>query len=221
MPDFSKCSLVFIVMDYVRDPKEIYRLSFATVEQECELDQLPKAMHPVAKRLVHSCGMIDILDDLAFSPGAAEAGMKALGNGNAIYTDVEMVRSGITRSFLPAKNEMICTLNDERVRSHAEKICNTRSAAAVDFWGDQLDGSVVVIGNAPTALFRLLELVEEGAPKPELVVGIPVGFIGAVESKPALADNCLGLEYITVHGRRGGSAMAASVVNALASECRK
>lgn len=202
------------VADYIKDPAEIYRQSFATVEHEARLDDLPSDMRPVATRLIHSCGMVDVIDDLAFSELAIKNGKAALLSGCPIYTDVEMVKAGIIERLLPANNELICALNDERVPDHAKEIGNTRSAAAVDFWND-LSGSIVVIGNAPTALFRLLERIEEGASKPALVIGIPVGFIGAVESKQALSANASGLDFITVHGRRGGSAMASSVVNAL------
>ncbi len=204
-----------VQFDYIRDPAEIYRQSFATVEAEAKLDDLPDAMRPVAKRLIHSCGMIDVVDDLAFSDGAAEAGMAALLAGKPVFCDVEMVRSGIITRLLPSSNTVICTLNDERVADRAKAISNTRSAAAVDFWED-IEGSVVVVGNAPTALFRILEKVQEGVGQPALIVGIPVGFVGAVESKQALAEFGSDLAFITVHGRRGGSAMASAVVNALA-----
>ena len=203
------------VADYIKDPAEIYRQSFATVEHEAGLDDLPSDMRSVATRLIHSCGMINIIDDLAFSKEAIKYGKAALLSGCPIYTDVEMVKAGIIERLLPAKKKLICTLNDDRVPDHAKQIGNTRSAAAVDFW-DDLEGSIVVVGNAPTALFRLLERIQEGAPKPALVIGIPVGFIGAVESKQELSANVSGLEFITVHGRRGGSAMASSVLNALA-----
>lgn len=204
--------------DYIRDPNEIYRQSFATVSAEADLGRLPTSMRAVATRLIHSCGMVDLIDDLAFSDYAVGAGRAALIDGVPIFCDVEMVRAGIIESFLPARNETRCLLNDPRVADHAKEISNTRSAAAVDFWDQTLEGAIVVIGNAPTALFRLLERVAEGAGKPALVIGIPVGFIGAVEAKQALAENNLDLEFITVHGRRGGSAMASSVVNALARE---
>lgn len=203
------------VADYIKDPAEIYRQSFATVEREAGFDRLPAEMRSVAIRLIHSCGMIDIIDDLDFSENAISIGKNSLMNGCPVYTDVEMVRAGIIERLLPASNKLICTLNDERVPDYAKQIANTRSAAAVDFW-DELEGSIIVIGNAPTALFRLLERIEEGAPKPALIIGIPVGFIGAVESKQTLSQNVSGLEFITVHGRRGGSAMASSVINALA-----
>ena len=200
---------------YVREPAEIYRRSFEIVSSEADLAALPQEMRPVLTRMIHACGMVDIVKDVAFSKNAAAAGQAALAQGSAIYCDVEMVRNGIIQSRLPADNAVRCTLNDPRVVEHAKTIHNTRSAAAVDFW-DDLDGSVVVIGNAPTALFRLLERVAEGAGKPALVIGIPVGFVGAVESKEALADFASpALEFITLHGRRGGSAIASSVVNAL------
>ncbi len=201
--------------DYVRDPAEIYRQSFATVEAEANLDLLPEDMRAVATRLIHSCGMIDVIDDLDSSENAMAAGKSALGSGATIYTDVEMVKSGIIERLLPKANPVVCTLNDDRVPAHAKAIGNTRSAAAVDFW-DDLDGSIAVFGNAPTALFRLLERLDEGAAKPALVVGIPVGFIGAAESKQALSAFSSDLDFITVHGRRGGSAMASSIVNAIA-----
>lgn len=200
--------------EYIKDPAEIYRQSFATVAREAKLEALPVDMQPVAMRLIHSCGMIDIIDDLAFSEHAVAAGKAALKNGCTVYCDVEMVKAGIIEKFLPKNLNLDCALNYAGVPDHAEKIGNTRSAAAVDFWND-LEGAIVVIGNAPTALFRLLERVEEGAPKPALVIGIPVGFIGASESKQTLSENSSGIEFITVHGRRGGSAMASAVLNAL------
>ena len=202
-------------MDYIRDPAEIYRQSFATVEREVDLSTLSPEMQKVATRLIHSCGMIDILDDLAYSQDAAQAGVAALQNGAAVYCDVEMVKSGIIERNLPAPSRTVCTLNDPRAAHFGKKLDNTRSAAGVDFW-DELGGSICVIGNAPTALFRLLERLDEGAEKPALIIGIPVGFIGAAESKEELSANSRGSEFITVKGRRGGSAMASSVVNALA-----
>ncbi len=204
-----------VSFDYIRDPAEIYDQSFATVKEEAKLDRLPEEIHEVATRLIHACGMVDVVDDLEFSNNAVQLGKTALQSGRVVFTDVEMVKSGIIDRLLPAGNELVCMVNDERVADHARAVGNTRSAAAVDFW-DQIAGSVVVIGNAPTALFRLLERVLSGAGKPALVVGIPVGFVGAVESKQALAENSSGVEFITVHGRRGGSAMASSVINALA-----
>lgn len=204
-----------VAFEYIKDPAEIYVQSFATVEREAKLDVLPEDMRSVATRLIHSCGMIDIIDDLAFSPSAVSAGNVALQNGCKIYCDVEMVKAGIIEKFLPENADLVCTLNDPRIADHATEIGNTRSAAAIDFW-DDIDGSIVVIGNAPTALFRLLERVDAEGVTPALVIGIPVGFIGAAESKQALSSNTSSIEFITVHGRRGGSAMASSVVNALA-----
>jgi len=204
-----------MALDYIRDPAEIYRQSFATVEREADLGALSPGMRSIATRLVHSCGMVDILEDLAFSENADRAGVKALKQGAAVYCDVEMVKSGIIERNLPSPSRLVCTLNDRRAGHHGKETSNTRSAAGVDFW-DDLAGSICVIGNAPTALFRLLERLDEGAPRPALIIGIPVGFIGAVESKRELADHPRDCEFITVHGRRGGSAMASSVVNALA-----
>ena len=202
--------------EYITDPAEIYRKSFSIVEEEAGLDRLPDSMRAVATRLIHSCGMVDVVDDLEFTEDAGLVGSEALKRGCAIFTDVEMVKAGIIERFLPEKNPIICTLNNDQVPSHADEICNTRSAAAVDFWDDRLEGSIVVIGNAPTALFRVLERLAEGGPMPALIIGIPVGFVGAIESKQALSANASGVSFITVHGRRGGSAMASSVVNALA-----
>jgi precorrin-8X/cobalt-precorrin-8 methylmutase len=203
-------------LDYIRDPGEIYRRSFEGIEAEAGLGTLPQAMRPVALRLVHACGMPDLVADLAFSDGAAEAGIAALAAGAPILCDVEMVRSGIIRDRLPAGNAVICTLNDAGVAERASATGQTRSAAAVEFWGERLGGAVVAIGNAPTALFRLLEILDEGAPKPALVIGMPVGFVGAAESKAELAGNPRGCPFIAIRGRRGGSAMAAAAVNALA-----
>ena len=207
-----------VTYDYIRQPAEIYRQSFAIVQAEAGLDRLPPEadMEAVATRLIHACGMVDVVDDLAFSLGAVAAGKAALQRGAAVFCDVEMVRSGIIASRLPANNDLICTLNDASVPDHAKSIDNTRSAAAVDLW-DGLDGAVVAIGNAPTALFRLLENIDLHGIKPALVLGLPVGFVGAAESKEALAEFGGDLEFITVHGRRGGSAMASAVVNALAA----
>ena len=207
-----------VTYDYIRQPAEIYRQSFAIVQTEAGLDRLPPEadMEAVATRLIHACGMVDVVDDLAFSPGAVAAGKAALQRGAAVFCDVEMVRSGIIANRLPANNDLICTLNDASVPDHAKAIDNTRSAAAVDLWNG-LDGAVVAIGNAPTALFRLLENIALHGIKPALVIGLPVGFVGAAESKEALAEFGGDLEFITVHGRRGGSAMASAVVNALAA----
>lgn len=202
--------------DYIRNPAEIYAESFATVRREAALGGYSSAMEKVAIRLIHACGMVDVLDDLAFSDGAAEVGIEALQGGASVFCDVEMVKAGIIARLLPKSNEVICTLNDDRVPGLAKTIGNTRSAAAVELWRGQMAGSVVVIGNAPTALFHLLDVVNQTGEKPALVIGLPVGFVGAAESKQALAESALDLPFITVHGRRGGSAMASAVVNALA-----
>ncbi|MEV6342425.1 precorrin-8X methylmutase [Actinoplanes sp. NPDC051851] len=204
------------MMEYERDGAEIYRRSFATIRAEADLAALPADVSRVVVRMIHACGMVDLVDDVRFSPGVATAARKALLGGAPILCDAQMVASGVTRSRLPANNDVVCTLRDPSVPDLAKRIGNTRSAAAMDLWGDRLDGAVVAIGNAPTALFRLLEMVEAGAPRPAAVLGIPVGFIGAAESKEALAES--GLEYLIVRGRRGGSAMTAAAVNALASE---
>jgi precorrin-8X/cobalt-precorrin-8 methylmutase len=203
-------------MEYVRDGAEIYRRSFATIRAEADLSGLPEDVSRVVVRMIHACGMVDLVEDVRFSPGVVTAARKALLDGAPILCDAEMVASGVTRTRLPAANEVICTLRDPAVPALAAEIGNTRSAAALDLWGGRLGGSVVAIGNAPTALFRLLEMVAAGAPRPAAVIGVPVGFIGAAESKEALAES--GLEYLIVRGRRGGSAITAAAVNALASE---
>jgi precorrin-8X/cobalt-precorrin-8 methylmutase len=203
-------------MEYVRDGAEIYRRSFATIRAEADLSGLPADVARVAVRMIHACGMVDLAGDIGFSPGVVTAARKALLGGAPILCDAEMIASGVTRKRLPAGNEVICTLREPSVPALAEQLANTRSAAALDLWGDRLGGAVVAIGNAPTALFRLLEMVAAGAPRPAAVLGIPVGFIGAAESKDALAAS--DLEYLVVRGRRGGSAITAAAVNALASE---
>jgi precorrin-8X/cobalt-precorrin-8 methylmutase len=203
-------------LEYVRDGAEIYRRSFATIRAEADLAGQPADVSRVVVRMIHACGMVDLVADVRFSPGVVTAARRALLDGAPILCDAEMVASGVTRSRLPAANDVICTLRDPAVPRLAGRIGTTRSAAALDLWGDRLGGAVVAIGNAPTALFRLLEMVAAGAPRPAAVLGIPVGFIGAAESKEALAGS--GLEYLIVRGRRGGSAITAAAVNALASE---
>ncbi len=203
-------------LEYIRDPQEIYQQSFAGIEAEADLSALPAALRPVAVRLVHACGMTDLVGDLRYSADAANAGIQALERGAPVFCDVEMVRSGIIGSRLPSGNEIICTLNNPAVEAHARATGQTRSAAAVEFWGERLGGAVVAIGNAPTALFHLLELLDAGAPEPALIIGMPVGFVGAAESKAELATNPRGCQFIAIAGRRGGSAMAAAAVNALA-----
>ena len=203
-------------MDYEKDGPEIYRRSFATIRAEADLSGLPADVARVAVRMIHACGMVDLVGDIGFSEGVVTSARKALLGGAPVLCDAEMVASGVTRKRLPAGNEVICTLRDPAVPALAARIGNTRSAAALDLWGDRLGGAVVAIGNAPTALFRLLEMISAGAPRPAAVLGIPVGFIGAAESKDALAAS--DLEFLVVRGRRGGSAITAAAVNALASE---
>jgi precorrin-8X/cobalt-precorrin-8 methylmutase len=204
------------VTDYVRDGAEIYRRSFATIRAEADLSGLPDDVARVAVRMIHACGMTDLVEDLAWSPGVVARARAALLAGAPVLCDARMVASGVTRARLPAGNEVVCALGDPGVPELAERLGTTRSAAALELWRDRLGGAVVAIGNAPTALFRLMELVEEGAPRPAAVLGIPVGFIGAAESKEALAAS--GLDHLVVRGRRGGSAMTAAAVNAIASE---
>jgi precorrin-8X/cobalt-precorrin-8 methylmutase len=200
---------------YIRDPAEIYRQSFAAVQRETDLSRLDEALTPVALRLVHACAMPEIVDDLAASPDAARAGRDALAGGAPILTDVEMVARGVIANRLPQENDVICRLGDPSITNLAASQNTTRSAAAVTLWPAQLAGAVVAIGNAPTALFRLLEGLAEGWPAPALILGFPVGFIGAAESKEALIEGAHGAPYITLRGRRGGSALAAAAVNAL------
>lgn len=206
------------MMDYIRNGNEIYRHSFATIRAEANLSRLPSDLISVAVRMIHACGMVDIVDDIDASPESALKGRSALQNGAPILCDARMVAEGVTRSRLPANNEVICTLQAAEVPALAAQINNTRSAAALELWQPHLAGSIVAIGNAPTALFRLLELLDQGAPKPALILGLPVGFVGAAESKAELAANSRGVPFITLHGRRGGSAIAAAAVNALAKE---
>jgi len=206
------------MIDYIRDGAEIYRKSFAMIRAEADLSSLPADLETVAVRLIHSCGMTDIVTDLAASPQAATIGRNALKAGAAILCDAQMVAQGITRSRLPADNAIICTLQHPDVPDLARNLATTRSAAALELWHDHLAGAVVAIGNAPTALFRLLELLDAGMPKPALILGFPVGFVGTAQSKIELASNSRGVPFITLHGRRGGSAMATAAVNALAKE---
>jgi len=205
-------------MDYTRDGRAIYEESFGIIRAEADLDRFPAELVPAVVRMIHACGMTDLASDVGFSPEVAATTRQALADGAPILCDSEMVAHGITRARLPADNPVVCTLRDERVPDLAAELGNTRSAAALELWRPQLAGAVVAIGNAPTALFRLLEMLEEGAPRPAAVLGIPVGFVGAVESKAALAEHPLGLDYLTVFGRRGGSAMTAAAVNAFASD---
>ena len=202
---------------YERDPKAIYASSFATVRAEARLDRFPADLQPLVTRLIHSCGMVEIADRLAFSPDVAATAHAALKAGAPILCDCEMVGAGIIRRYLPAGNDVIVTLNDPATAPLATEIGNTRSAAAVRLWKERLEGAVVAIGNAPTALFHLLELIDEGWPRPAAILGFPVGFIGAAESKAELAANPRGIPFIALKGRKGGSAMASAAVNALAA----
>jgi precorrin-8X/cobalt-precorrin-8 methylmutase len=205
-------------MNYVKDGAAIYRESFSIIRREADLSAFQTDLARVVVRMIHACGMTDLPQDVQVSPDAASAGVNALLAGAPLLCDTTMVANGITRSRLPRDNEVICTLSDARTTELGAKLHTTRSAAAVELWRDRLAGSVVVIGNAPTALFHLLGMLEDGAPRPALIIGIPVGFVGAAESKAALVANPLGIPFLTVRGRRGGSAIAAAAVNALASE---
>jgi precorrin-8X/cobalt-precorrin-8 methylmutase len=207
MPDYS----------YVRDGAEIYRRSFATIRAEADLSGFPADLATVAVRMIHTCGMTDLPADLACSPDVVAKGRAALAAGGPVLCDTNMVASGVTRRRLPADNEVVCLLGDPAVPELAARLGTTRTAAAVDLWMNRLAGAVVAIGNAPTALFRLLELIDAGAPVPAAVIGVPVGFIGAAESKRALAEHPAGVPHLVVHGRRGGSALAAAAINAIAN----
>ena len=202
-------------MDYLRDGEAIYRRSFAIIRAEADLSRFSAEEERVAVRIVHACGMPDIADELVFAPGAVAAGTAALAAGAPVFCDSEMVAHGITRARLPAGNEVTCKLSDPGLAELAGRLGTTRSAAAVDLWGERIRGALVAIGNAPTTLFRLLELIAAGAPRPACIIGMPVGFVGAAESKAALIESRL--PSLVVSGRRGGSAMAAAAVNALAS----
>jgi precorrin-8X/cobalt-precorrin-8 methylmutase len=202
---------------YERDGAAIYRASFATIRREADLSGVPPDLERVAVRMMHACGMTDLVDDLAWSPGFAGKAEAALAAGAPVLCDSSMVAAGITRARLPARNDVLCTLRDPRTATLAAQLGTTRTAASVELWRDRLGGALVAVGNAPTALFHLLEMVAAGAPQPAAVIGVPVGFVGAAESKAALAGSPLRLEFLTVHGRRGGSAIASAAVNALAS----
>lgn len=208
-------------LDYERDPDAIYRQSFATVAAESDLSHLDPAMHPIAIRLIHACGMVDIARHIACSDDAVAAGLAALRAGAPILCDARMVEMGIIQRLLPSASPVVTTLNDPSVPDRAREIGNTRSAAAVELWQPHLSGAIVVIGNAPTALFHLLELLDAGWPKPALILGFPVGFVGAAESKAELVSNPRGVPFMTLRGRQGGSAIAAAAVNALAVEATR
>lgn len=202
--------------DYIRDPAAIYAESFAAIRREVDLSRIPEDLQPLALRIVHACGDPAVVKRLTWSPGAGRAGREALKLGATILCDSRMVAAGIIRKKLPGANEVVCTLGDREVPDIAKRLETTRSAAAVELWQDELGGAVVVIGNAPTALFHLLERLAEGWPKPALILGFPVGFVGAAESKEALAQEAGDIPFVTLLGRGGGSAIAAAAVNALA-----
>jgi len=201
---------------YEKDSAAIYRRSFAIIRAEADLGRFAPVEERVAVRVIHACGMVDAAADLVFAPGAAAAAREALRAGAPIFCDARMVAEGVTRARLPANNEVICTLSDPSTPELAKRLGTTRTAAAVELWLPRLGGSLVAIGNAPTALFRLIEAIAAGAPSPAAIIGMPVGFVGAAEAKEALIES--GLPAIVVRGRKGGSAMAAAAVNALASD---
>jgi precorrin-8X/cobalt-precorrin-8 methylmutase len=205
------------MQDYERDPHAIYRESFATIRREADLSRFSDDLAQVVVRLIHACGMVDIVGDIVASDDAVEAGREALLSGAPVICDVEMVRRGIIGRMLPSANKLICEISGEKTSMLAKSISNTRSAAGIELCAGSMDGALVAIGNAPTALFHLLEMIDAGLPKPALIIGMPVGFVGAAESKDELASNPRGIPYITLLGRRGGSALAAAAVNAFAS----
>ncbi|MCF6102414.1 precorrin-8X methylmutase [Mesorhizobium muleiense] len=202
--------------DYIHDGTAIYERSFAIIRVEADLSRFSSAEADVAIRMIHACGQVEAARQFVFSSDFVAAARAALAAGAPIFCDAEMVSHGVTRARLPAGNEVVCTLRDPRTSDIAKKIGNTRSAAAIELWGERMAGSVVAIGNAPTALFYLLEKLRDGAPKPAVIIGMPVGFVGAAESKDALAENSYGVPYAIVRGRLGGSAMTAAALNALA-----
>ena len=203
------------MFQYIRDPDKIYRRSFEILRREADFSSLPNGLRPIAERLVHACGMPEIVKDLAWGGAPEEAAQRALSNGASILIDAEMVRAGIMKRRMPNNNTIICTLNDIRTTEMAKTIANTRSAAAVELWKDHLAGAGTVFGNAPTALYRMLELLAKGGPRPAAIFAFPVGFIGAAESKAALIKHAGEIPYLTLRGRLGGSAMAAAAINAL------
>ena len=204
--------------DYLRDGAAIYERSFAIIRAEADLSRFSAEEAEIAVRMIHACGQVEAARLIEFGPGFVAAARNALKSSAPILCDAEMVAHGVTRARLPANNDVICTLRDPRVPELAGKLGTTRSAAALELWRDRLSGALVAIGNAPTALFRLLEMLEAGAPKPAAIIGVPVGFVGAAESKEALAAKTLDVPYLIVRGRMGGSAMTAAAVNALARE---
>ncbi|UXS40537.1 precorrin-8X methylmutase [Agrobacterium tumefaciens] len=202
--------------DYIRDGNAIYERSFAIIREEADLSAFTEEQADIAIRMIHACGQVEAASHFRFSPDFVAAARGALRAGKPVLCDAEMVAHGVTRARLPADNDVVCTLRDPRTPELAKKIGNTRSAAALDLWAEKLGGALVAIGNAPTALFYLLEMLEKGAPRPAAIIGMPVGFVGAAESKDALEASSLGIPYAIVKGRMGGSAMTAAAINAVA-----
>ena len=207
-----------LMAEYIKDPAAIYARSFAIIREEADLRGIPASAHAIAIRVIHACGMVEVAHDLVITEDFAAAAQAALDNARPILVDAEMVRHGIIARQLPPGVEVICTLNDPRAKELGLSQQITRTAASVELWHNAIKSAVVVIGNAPTALFRLLELIDKGYPKPACIVGMPVGFVGAAESKDALIANPRGIPFATIKGRKGGSAMASSVINALMSD---
>ena len=206
--------------DYIREPELIYEKSFWTVAEEVDLSGASKKLGQIITRIIHSCGMPEIYPDIAASNGVEKTLIAALNKGAPIFCDCEMVRRGIITRLLPTENELICTLNDPTVPALAKSMGTTRSAAAVELWRPSLSGGIAVFGNAPTALFHLIEMIEQGGPRPAAIIGFPVGFVGAAESKEALSKASIDVPFITLHGRKGGSAMAAAALNGAAVASR-
>lgn len=207
-----------MAFDYLKDGAAIYARSFAIIREEADLSGFPEDIATVVVRMIHACGMTDLPGDVACSPDFAARARAALRDGAPVLCDSRMVADGVTRSRLPRDNRVLCTLADPEVPALARRLGTTRTAAALELWRPDVEGAVVAIGNAPTALFRLLELLDAGWPRPAAIVGIPVGFVGAAESKAALAADSRGVPFLTLHGRRGGSAIAAAAVNAIAGD---
>jgi precorrin-8X/cobalt-precorrin-8 methylmutase len=206
------------MFNYIKNPTEIYARSFEIIRSEVDLSAIPKDAHNIAVRIIHACGMPEIISDMLITETFASAAQSSLANARPLIVDVEMVRHGIIARQLPEGVEIICTLNDPRAREIGVAQSITRTAASAQLWNDKLEGAIVVIGNAPTALFALLEMIDAGASKPACIIGMPVGFVGAAESKDELISNSRGIPFATIRGRKGGSAMASSVVNALTSD---
>jgi len=205
-------------MSYLREPDAIYAQSFATIAAEADLSALPPELHPAAIRMIHACGMVDLAADVVGDPALPAVVKHSLGKGEVVFCDCEMVRSGVIRRHLPATTELLLTLNDPSVPDLARTLGTTRSAAAVELWRSRLEGAIVLIGNAPTALFHLIELIEAGGPRPAAIIAAPVGFVGAAESKALLASNALSIPFLTIRGRRGGSAIASAAFNAISKD---